>query len=193
MHRPKLWTRVSELRDPYRWIRSYRRVRRGLTPVLNLLATRYRRSIARRPRIVVVTLAEIPARRRIVVLGDVSEPVGSMGPIYRRLGERIGNVAARAIFVTRNATGYSAGAKRAGMTEASVVRVGRSVRAAVEALKRDLRPDDVVLIKGRDTQCLARVALALMGRTVRCERQFCRLRIPCDECHLLAVGSNRPL
>ena len=51
---------------------------------------------------------------------------------------------------------------------------------------RDLSPDDVILIKGRDTQRLERIALAVMGRTVRCEREYCSLRIPCDECHLLA-------
>jgi UDP-N-acetylmuramoyl-tripeptide--D-alanyl-D-alanine ligase len=137
--------------------------------------------------------AEIPASRRIVVLGEVTEAPGSQGPIYRRLGERIGNVASSAIFVTRNPTGYSAGAKRAGMSDTSMVRVGRNVRAAVEALKQDLRADDVVLFKGRDTQRLEWIALAVMGRTVRCEREFCQLGNPCDQCHLLALGSSKPL
>ena len=34
-------------------------------------------------------LAQISANRHIVVLGDVSEPVGSTGPISRHLEERV--------------------------------------------------------------------------------------------------------
>jgi UDP-N-acetylmuramyl pentapeptide synthase len=67
-------------------------------------------------------LAQIPANRHIVLLGDVSEPVGNTGPIYRHLGECVARVACQAGFV-------------------------------------------------------ARVALALMGRQVRCEPTFCDVKV----------------
>ena len=41
--------------------------------------------------------SEIPAKRRIVILGEVSEPPGSQGPIYRKIGERIAKIASYAI------------------------------------------------------------------------------------------------
>jgi UDP-N-acetylmuramoyl-tripeptide--D-alanyl-D-alanine ligase len=49
--------------------------------------------------------SEVPARRRIVVLGDVTEPIGSPGPIYRRLGERVAQIASRAIFIGQSGIG----------------------------------------------------------------------------------------
>ena len=134
-------------------------------------------------------LADIPADRRIVVLGDVSEPVGSTGPVYRHLGERVAQVASRAVFVTGdNFRKYAAGAKRGGLPLGAVVNARGSVKRAAEALQDDLRPGDVVLIKGRDTQRLARVALALMGRQVRCELTLCDVEVQCDRCPMLERG-----
>jgi UDP-N-acetylmuramoyl-tripeptide--D-alanyl-D-alanine ligase len=134
--------------------------------------------------------AEIPAARRIVVLGDVSEPVGSQGPIYRRLGERVGRVASRAIFLTgsaSNAGAYAAGAGRGGLPRQGVLKAKGGVRQAVDAL-RDLGPGDVVLIKGRDTQHLERIALALQGRRVKCELASCSAKLPCVRCPMLKRG-----
>jgi UDP-N-acetylmuramoyl-tripeptide--D-alanyl-D-alanine ligase len=134
-------------------------------------------------------LAQIPAERRFVVLGDVTEPPGPQGPIYRRLGERVGQIATRAIFVTNQFQRYATGAKCGGLSRPALVNVGASIQRSVEALKDDLAPGDVVLIKGRDTQRLERVALALMGRQVRCDIKFCDvIRTRCDDCPMLERG-----
>jgi UDP-N-acetylmuramoyl-tripeptide--D-alanyl-D-alanine ligase len=48
-----------------------------------------------------------------------------------------------------------------------------------------------VLIKGRDTQRLDRVVLALAGRRVGCTIKFCDVvRTRCDECPMLERGWN---
>jgi UDP-N-acetylmuramoyl-tripeptide--D-alanyl-D-alanine ligase len=134
-------------------------------------------------------LADIPADRRIVVLGDVSEPVDSQGPIYRHLGARVAQVASRAVFIAGKRSGaYAAGARQGGLPHGAVINARGSVTKAVEALKDDLRPGDVVLIKGRDTQHLARVALALMGRQVRCELTSCDAQVECEACPMLERG-----
>jgi UDP-N-acetylmuramyl pentapeptide synthase len=113
-------------------------------------------------------LAEIPARRRLVVIGDVSEPPGSQGPIYREIGERIARIAERAVVVGHGYQAYAAGATRAGMPRAALLDAGSSVLRAVEALRGELQPGDVVLLKGRDTQRLDRIAHGLLGQSVRC-------------------------
>ncbi len=134
-------------------------------------------------------LSEIPASRRLVVLGEVSEPPGSQGPIYRGLGKRIAQITSRAIFVGHNFQRYKAGATRGGMPAGALTDVGDSILDAVEALRHDLGPGDVVLIKGRDTQRLDRLALALAGRNVRCTIPVCRLkRAGCDQCPMLESG-----
>jgi len=136
--------------------------------------------------------SEIPAGRRIVVLGEVSEPPGSQGPIYRRLGERIAEIASRAIFVAETKTfkRYSAGAKSQGWTKDKILHAGKSVLKVVEDLRKDLGPGDVVLVKGRDNQRLERISLALRGRTVRCELSFCDLKLRCDVCPMLERGHS---
>ncbi len=133
--------------------------------------------------------AEIPAARRILVLGDVSEPPGSQYPIYRAIGERVAQIVAAAVFVGGGFRRYRTGASRAGMPRAAMVNAGRSVRAAAEIVKAMLKPGDVVLVKGRDTQRLDRVSLALAGRSVRCDIDFCDIKaMRCDVCPMLERG-----
>jgi UDP-N-acetylmuramyl pentapeptide synthase len=135
-------------------------------------------------------LADIPATRRIVVLGDVQEPVGSPRAICRHIGERIGRIASRAIFVTgENVSAYRVGAIRGGMPRSAVQHAGRSPGRAVEALQQELASGDVVLIKGRQTQRLERAALALAGRRVGCDIPVCNERVlTCDRCPMLERG-----
>lgn len=123
--------------------------------------------------------------RRFVVLGEVSEPPGSQGPIYRRLGARIAGFAHAAVFVGGNFQRYAAGARRAGMPRDRLIDAGRSWQKAAEYLRTTLDSGDVVLVKGRDTQRLERLGLSLLGRVVRCDRTECELT-GCERCPLLA-------
>jgi UDP-N-acetylmuramyl pentapeptide synthase len=63
---------------------------------------------------------------------------------------------------------WATAARGAGMPKDAVVDAGRSVIAAIEAIRADLQPGDVVLVKGRDTQRIDRVSLGLMGRHIGC-------------------------
>jgi len=135
-------------------------------------------------------LAEIPAGRRIVVLGDVQDPPGSPESVYRRLGKRIAQVATRAIFVGDNSQRYAAAARRGGLPGDALIDAGTEALQAVDLLG-DLAPGDVVLIKGRRKQRLGRIALALMGRQVRCDITICDARLmSCECCPMLERGWN---
>jgi UDP-N-acetylmuramoyl-tripeptide--D-alanyl-D-alanine ligase len=137
-------------------------------------------------------LADIPARR-IAVIGDISEPPENQGVAYRRLGERLAGVAERVIVVGEHFRRYAVGAERGGLPRSAIVDAGRSFRRAVEALREDLRPGDVVLVKGRNTQRLERVVLALQDRLVRCEIPFCRAtHMRCERCPMLERGWQDP-
>lgn len=133
--------------------------------------------------------SQIPAKRRMVVLGEVSEPPGSQGPIYREIGERIASIASRAIFIGGNFQRYAAGVRRGGLHSPLLMDAGRSALKAVELLPEDLRSGDVLLIKGRDTQRLGRITLSLTGRKVRCDIDFCDTRaVRCETCPNLERG-----
>jgi UDP-N-acetylmuramoyl-tripeptide--D-alanyl-D-alanine ligase len=140
------------------------------------------------------TLAEIDADRKIVVLGGIEEPKGSQGPLYKDLGARLAAVAAKVVFVGERESlrNLTSGARSAEMTRESVVYAGKSPRRAAELVREDLRVGDVVLIKGRSTQHLERVALHLVGRPVPCDVEACGLKPGCDECPLIARGAQSP-
>ncbi len=136
-------------------------------------------------------LAQVPARRRMVVLGEIDDPPGSVWPHYRRVGERVGRVATRAVIVGTEESfrHYAAGARQAGSGADAMVHAGPNVRSAIELLRRELGPGDVVLIKGRWGQRLGRVALALAGRRVNCDITYCSLRTGrCARCPMLERG-----
>jgi hypothetical protein len=62
----------------------------------------------------------------------------------------------------------------------------RTVHEAIAVLQRDLRPGDVVLVKGQEQQRLTRIILALAGQTVRCNITACHLHLVfCDRCPML--------
>ncbi len=133
-------------------------------------------------------LGEIPARRKLVVMGDISEPPGSQGPIYRRIGQRMAETASLLVVVGGGHQRFAAGARRGGLSGEAVIDAKRSIRAAVDAIDTALQPGDVVLVKGRDTQKLERVALSLMGADCRCDIPFCDAKIRCDACPMLGRG-----
>ena len=137
------------------------------------------------------TLGAIPARRRIAVLGEVEVGPGSMGPLYRQLGEMAMKMADRTIVLggNRNARPFRAGAAAAGTAEGALEIAGRDWHEVGKMLAKDLGPGDVVLIKGRRTQRLDRMVLVLQGRKVGCRLLKCKCSVRiCDICPMLERG-----
>ena len=98
-------------------------------------------------------------------------------------------MASYAIFVGEHFRQYARGARRAGLPSAALFNAGKNLDAAVDALRRQLHPGDVVLIKGRNTQRMERISLALMGQTVNCKIEFCNaMGTRCYRCPMLERG-----
>ena len=136
--------------------------------------------------------SQIPAKRRIVVMGDLSEVSHRPRPVYRHIGERIGRIASRLILLSRSQMVKhccKVGAVKAGLPRPSIVFAGESVLKAVEELRSILDPGDVVLLKGRHSQKLSRIAHALTGRKVKCDIPVCHTKaVTCEECPMLEKG-----
>jgi UDP-N-acetylmuramoyl-tripeptide--D-alanyl-D-alanine ligase len=136
-------------------------------------------------------LAEIPAERRIIVLGDVEESPVDPTELYARLGERVAALATRGVFahVYDDGPRYATTAGRSRLPHTAFVDVGTDILAAIGAVQADLRRGDVVLVKGAAGQRLDRVALALAGRPVRCALKSCEAKVTrCDGCPMLEDG-----
>ncbi len=139
-------------------------------------------------------LEQLPGRR-FAIMGEVNEPPSPAGPVYWRLGARLAAICDRvAILGSRSSyQKFISGARKAGENPEVFVRASHDWRRAVEAIAGELRPGDVVLVKGRNEQCLARASLALMGEDVRCVRPSCTARSGlCDGCPLLRRSEAHP-
>ena len=132
-------------------------------------------------------LDALPADRRIAVLGDIEEPQGKQGPLYKALGARLALTVDRVVHLGGRKTfaSMAAGACAAGLPRDCLTHIGRDVLDAAESLRGDLRPGDVVWIKGRSTQHLGRIGLALAGRDVQCRVLACPVTPGCASCVML--------
>jgi len=136
-------------------------------------------------------LGDIPASRRIDVIGMVSEPKGSQGELYRRLGAHVAQVADRAIFIgsTKQRHSLRTGAIKAGLSQENISCFSKAVPDALKALPEPLDPGDVILVKGRGSQRLDRISLALMGKDVKCDIKECTAVVTrCHHCKMLERG-----
>jgi UDP-N-acetylmuramoyl-tripeptide--D-alanyl-D-alanine ligase len=137
-------------------------------------------------------LAQIPAPRRIIVLGEITEPPSPQHQQYVLLGQRVAPLVDRAVVLGKKTAGYRTGLKRGGLAADRIVDAGRSWRRAFEALDGTLGPGDVVLLKGRHDERLERVALALAGYNVGCELVVCNTPLGrCDTCAMRERGWGR--
>lgn len=134
--------------------------------------------------------SRINARRRIVVLGDIFEPPDDRELVYGQLGKSVARVASMAFFLGDNFHLYAAGAKLGGLSGDTLHDAGRSVKKASALLRETLEPGDAVLIKGRKSQHLERIAYKLAGRTVACDAYSCISMTNCTDCPMLERGWN---
>ena len=136
-------------------------------------------------------LVGIPGRITIV-LGGIDSPPKPQRPAYRRVAARAAELADEIVLVGPTGPFYSAELERhrIGGARLQTVQAFRQVSDASDYLKSRLQPGDVVFIKGRKSERLARLALALEGREVRCNVEGCRLHFQnCDDCALLGKRS----
>lgn len=134
-------------------------------------------------------LGEVRAPNRGIILGDISEPPGSQGPLYRDIGARIAGIVDWAFFYGGKRSDYASGARSAGMPDEAIDKVSGDLYGIAGNALRKLQPGDVVLIKGRSNQKLERISLAMMGRAVKCDLKVCTARtFRCDDCPVLETG-----
>lgn len=128
-------------------------------------------------------LRDHPARRRWVVIGDLNNlPDADEAGAYVAVGAALAATADRVVVVGDRAAAFAAGFGRDGRPEARLEAVA-DVTSAIRLLRAQIASGDVVLVKGYEDQGLARVALALEGRAVRCAVDWCVIRHQrCDDC-----------
>jgi len=127
-------------------------------------------------------LAEARARRKILVLGTISDYPGDRSRTYVKAARRALEVVDEVVFVGRSAPS----ARRLATIEGAV-RAFETVREAADHFGSALRSGDLVLLKGSNrADHLVRIILARTTR-VRCWREACGRITFCEDCRLLRV------
>ncbi len=124
------------------------------------------------------TLAQYPGKRKIAILGNVSEVSIKPGPLYRKLGELAAGAASQLTLIgDDNLKKVKAEAKRRGMPPENIV-FGSRISDAVDALKKlsPLGKGDVILVKGRGRNRFSRIALWLEGADLVCDVKRCNIK-----------------
>ncbi|MDX6511606.1 MAG: UDP-N-acetylmuramoyl-tripeptide--D-alanyl-D-alanine ligase [Gaiellaceae bacterium] len=133
-------------------------------------------------------VAEARAERTVLVLGTLSDYAGSASIKYRQSAERALAVADEVVFVGRNSK-YALKARTNGGGNLSTF---LTVREAAEHFRTELRPGDLVVLKGSNrADHLLRLFLT-RTTDVRCWRTACGRRRFCDACELLHVPEEPP-
>ena len=103
------------------------------------------------------------------------------------LGAMAAEFAHAAIFIGEHSAAAKAAAVAGGIDQAHCFAV-ESTAAATRILSLQLRAGDLLLLKGRNIQHLARVFLGL-EKTVTCVLPRCNWTFLCDDCDFLDIGS----
>ena len=142
-------------------------------------------------------LKDYPARRKILVLGGVSEIQNSdRYEFYRELGKKIAASADYALlFFQKNSfRRCRKEADEAGMKPENIIRINGDPLSALPLIPGDLGKGDVILIKGKTDHRTSRLSLCLMGHKVKCRLPGCHLPVDCEDCELLEqLTADSPL
>jgi UDP-N-acetylmuramoyl-tripeptide--D-alanyl-D-alanine ligase len=131
-------------------------------------------------------LRHAQARRRILVFSDLSDFGGNRKKRLRYVGAEASRIADVAIFVGESSDYGIRRAVEAGLPANSAFGF-ETLPEVAEFLKRELREGDLVLLKGRTTDHIARLFFAQFG-TVSCWKSHCPKTMLCDECWELGIS-----
>jgi len=133
----------------------------------------------------------IKAKRKLFLMGNIQEPPGKQGPIYKEFGMRAAQCIDKLFFIGSVFPRIKSGLVHGGMDRKNIVHCGSRWEKASELLKCELRAGDVLLIKGRADQKFRRIVLKMLGKDVKCSVQSCDMVVDmCDRCPFFSQEST---
>jgi len=130
-------------------------------------------------------LSDAMARRKVLVISDIGDVNLRSRKRMRWIANEAVKVADLMVFVGSHSH-YAARAALNGGIPAERVKSFVDLKKTVEYLRSALRPDDLVLLRGRAGDHLSRVYFALIG-DIDCWIPQCPLMFACDYCSHLGA------
>jgi UDP-N-acetylmuramoyl-tripeptide--D-alanyl-D-alanine ligase len=134
-------------------------------------------------------LGRIEGWRRIAVLGNIDEVrQGAQTGAYLQYARLAATVAERIVYIGDGFEKFLRGTRQAGLA-LDRIQGCRDVHQAAAALRAELAPGTVILVKGSHRQKLGRIKLLLQGEAVSCDLRLCpRTGLSCTLCSHLLKG-----
>ena len=126
------------------------------------------------------------ARRRILIVSGVLDPLSKTNARFSELGETVAHAADLIAFVGEDSAAHAQAAIASGMDPENV-RSFPALPEAAEFLKSNLHDGDLALLRGYLMDHVQRLYFAQLG-TVSCWIQSCSKQILCDHCPELRPG-----
>ncbi|MBP9756994.1 MAG: UDP-N-acetylmuramoyl-tripeptide--D-alanyl-D-alanine ligase [Candidatus Pacebacteria bacterium] len=122
------------------------------------------------------TLKMVKGKRKIAVLGDMLELGRYSSEAHKHVGERVAETADMLRTVGFRSRLVAESALDAGMKDAKIMQyeMDEAERAGKE-LERDLKPGDVVLVKGSQSMRMERTVLEIMAEPMRADELLVRM------------------
>jgi UDP-N-acetylmuramoyl-tripeptide--D-alanyl-D-alanine ligase len=136
-------------------------------------------------------LRDARVERRILVVSDCSDLRRKPHQRQQYFGKVASGASDLAVFVGER-SGYAVRSAVANGMDQSCVHACFSLDDAAELLRRELRAGDLVLLRGRTQDHLARIYFQVIG-SVDCKLIPCRKRCLCDECEELGFRADNSL
>lgn len=124
-------------------------------------------------------LKDARVERKIVIIGMISDASGDYGPKYKNLAKLCHEFADLVIFIGPHALRALRGSRD---KKNDAIRGFLNIQNAADFLRNELKPGDLVLVKGTNEQDhLVRLVLD-RSKPVQCWDQQCSSQLFCDQC-----------
>jgi UDP-N-acetylmuramoyl-tripeptide--D-alanyl-D-alanine ligase len=138
-----------------------------------------------------ITLSDLPGKRKIAVLGEMGELGAFSKEGHRLVGRKLADLKINYLVavgpLTRNIISE---AIKNGYPAEDCLWV-KEVENAAEVLKKILKKNDLLYLKGSLLRHMERVILILNGETVKCKQVFCHRYQTCSNCPNLKKGPRK--
>jgi len=129
-----------------------------------------------------IALDELPAKRKIAVLGEMGELGDFSEKGHRQVGEQIAGLGIDYLVTVGPLTKFIVdSALKRGFSSKKVFWT-KDVKQAAEVLNKILKKDDMLYLKGSLLRHMERILMILEGKKVKCQEVSCHFYQPCEKC-----------
>jgi len=129
-----------------------------------------------------ITLNQLPAKRKIVVLGEMGELGDFSEEGHRVVGKTIARIKIDYLITVGPLTKYIIdSAVKSGFSSKKAF-WAKNVKEAAKILEKILKKDDMIYLKGSLLRHMERIILILEGKKVRCDKVSCHFYKSCLTC-----------